>query len=102
MHAAALRADGIQEAKLDSLAGWRLSAEFCARERSALTWTEALVNVAQLHAPDKLYEPLKEHFNDREISDLSFAIAPMSAFNPMAIAFPGAYPATGPIWVETE
>lgn len=85
MHAKALRADGTPDAKLDGLAGWRVSAHFTERERAALAWTESLVNVAHTHAPDEDFDPLKTHFSDAEIADLSFAIALMSAFNRLAI-----------------
>ncbi|MEF9676645.1 carboxymuconolactone decarboxylase family protein [Pectobacterium aroidearum] len=85
MHASALRADGVPNAKLDSLAGWRVSAQFNERERAALAWTESLVDVARSHAPDEDFEPLKAHFSDAEIADLSFAVALMSAFNRLAI-----------------
>lgn len=85
MHAKALRSGGVPDAKLDSLAGWRAGEHFTERERAALTWTEALTHVDQTHAPDEDYEPLKAHFSDVEISDLTFAIALMSAFNRMAI-----------------
>lgn len=85
MHAKALRAGGMPDAKLDSLAGWRVSESFTERERVALAWTEALTHVDQTHAPDSDYEPLKAHFSDAEISDLCFAIALMSAFNRLAI-----------------
>ncbi|AJC22409.1 carboxymuconolactone decarboxylase family protein [Pandoraea pulmonicola] len=85
MHAKALRADGMPDFKIDSLAGWRVSSHYSERERAALAWTEALVHVDQTHAPDEVYEPLRAHFTDAEISDLSFAIALMSAFNRLAI-----------------
>jgi AhpD family alkylhydroperoxidase len=85
MHAAALRAAGVPDAKLDTLAGWRVSAHFSDRERAALGWTESLVDVARSHAPDEDFEPLKAHFSDAEIADLTFAIALMSAFNRLAI-----------------
>lgn len=85
MHAAALRAGGVPDAKLDSLTGWRVSTHFSEPERVALAWTESLVDVARSHAPDEDFEPLKAHFNDAEIADLSFAIALMSAFNRLAI-----------------
>jgi len=85
MHAKALRADGMTDAKLDSLAGWRVSEYFTERERAALAWTESLTHVDQTHAPDEDYEPLKAYFSDVEISDLTFAIALMSAFNRLAI-----------------
>lgn len=85
MHAKALRADGMPETKLDSLAGWRVGGQFTERERAALAWTEALAHVDQTHAPDEDFEPLKMHFSDVEISDLCFAIALMSAFNRLAV-----------------
>ena len=85
MHAKALRADGMAHAKIDSLAGWRVSPLFDARERAALAWTESLVEVARTHAPDADFAPLQAHFSDAEISDLSFAVALMSAFNRLAI-----------------
>lgn len=85
MHTASLRAGGMPPAKLDGVAGWRVSAHFDERERAALAWTESLVDVAHTHAPDADFDPLKAHFSDTEISDLSFAIALMSAFNRMAI-----------------
>lgn len=85
MHAKALRADGMPDAKLDSLAGWRVGGHFTERERAALAWAEALTHVDQTHAPDADFEPLKAHFSDAEISDLCFAIALMSAFNRLAI-----------------
>jgi len=85
MHAKALRAGGMADAKLDSLAGWRVSDNFSDRERAALAWTESLTHIDRTHAPDEDYEPLKEHFSDVEISDLCFAIALMSGFNRLAI-----------------
>jgi len=85
MHSKALRAKQVPQAKLDSLAGWRVSANFSERERAVLNWTESLVNVAETHAPDSDYDELKKLFNESEISDLNFAIALMSAFNRLAI-----------------
>lgn len=85
MHASQLRAGGMANAKLDSLAGWRVSAHFSASERAALAWAESLADVANSHAPDEVFEPLKAHFSEAEICDLSFVIALMSAFNRLAV-----------------
>ncbi|PPU28751.1 carboxymuconolactone decarboxylase family protein [Xanthomonas arboricola] len=85
MHAAALRAGGMPDAKLDSLAGWRVSPHFSERERVALGWTESLTDIANSRAPDDDFALLKAHFRDAEIADLSFAIALMAAFNRLAI-----------------
>jgi len=85
MHAKALRARDVPQVKLDSLAGWRVSERFSARERAALAWTESLTHVDRTNAPDADYAPLADHFSEVEISDLTFAIALMSAFNRLAI-----------------
>jgi len=85
MHAKALRAGGTPDFKIDSLAGWRVSSHYSARERAALAWTESLVAIDRTHAPDEDFAPLREHFTEAEIADLSFAVALMSAFNRLAI-----------------
>lgn len=85
MHSKALRADDVPNSKLDTLAGWRVSPHFSDRERAALAWTESLTHIDQTQAPDADFDPLKDHFSDAEISDLTFAVALMSAFNRVAI-----------------
>jgi len=85
LHAKALRTGGMPDAKLDSLAGWRVSEHFTERERTALAWTDALTRVDQTNAPDEDFNPLAQHFSDVEISDLTFGIALMSAFNRLAV-----------------
>ncbi len=84
-HAQALREQGVAQAKLDRLAGWRISDLFDARERAALEWAETLTAVAEKGAPDAVYESLRTHFTDAEISDLTFVVALMNAFNRLAV-----------------
>lgn len=60
-------------------------ASISARERVALAWAESLTHVDRTGAPDEDFAPLQAHFSDTEISDLTFAIALMSAFNRLAI-----------------
>ncbi len=55
-------------------------------ERVALAWTEAVVNIAESDTADSLFDELKRHFSDVQISDLTIAIGLMSAFNRIAIA----------------
>ena len=85
MHAQALRQCDVAQNKLDCLAGWRISELFSERERAALAWAETLTHVSDKGAPDELYEPLKAHFSDVEISDLTLAAALMNAFNRLAV-----------------
>jgi AhpD family alkylhydroperoxidase len=84
-HAETLRGQDVSQAKLDRLAGWRISELFDARERAALEWAETLTAVAEKGAPDAAYEPLKAQFSDAEIADLTFAVALMNAFNRLAV-----------------
>lgn len=84
-HAETLREQGVSQAKLDRLAGWRISELFDARERAALEWAETLTAVAEKGAPDVAYEPLKAQFSDAEIADLTFAVALINAFNRLAV-----------------
>lgn len=85
MHSKSLRDSGEKQPKLDAVAGWHVSTHFTPRERAALQWAESLANVGDTHAPDSDYDRLKSHFSDNEISDLTFAVALMSAFNRLAI-----------------
>lgn len=84
-HAETLRKQGVSQAKLDRLAGWRISELFDARERAALEWAETLTAVAEKGASDAVYEPLRTHFTDAEISDLTFVVALINAFNRLAV-----------------
>lgn len=84
-HAKALRDGEVSQDKLDVLAGWHSSPLFSAREKAALQWAESLTAVSQTHAPDEVFLALKTYFSDKEISDLTFAIANMNALNRVAI-----------------
>lgn len=86
LHSRALRSGGETAARLDTLAGWRLSPQFSAREKAALAWAEALTWIADSQADDTVYQPLTGHFSAQEICDLTMAIASMNALNRLAIA----------------
>jgi len=85
MHSKALRKSEYPQTKLDQLAGWHVSHAFSSRERAALAWAESLTLIAKTGAPDGDFEPLKAHFSDVEISELTFAIGLMNAFNRLAV-----------------
>jgi AhpD family alkylhydroperoxidase len=94
MHWKDLRAIGENEQRLYSLDAWRECPYYTERERSALAWAEALTLITQGHASDAAYEEARAHLNDKEISDLTFAIATINAWNRLAIParkVPGEY-----------
>lgn len=86
MHGKALRESGVDNAKLDQLAGWRVSHAFSDRERAALGWADSVTLIAATGAPDSAFEALQAHFSEAEIADLTFAISIMNAFNRLAIS----------------
>lgn len=85
LHARNLRGFVKSAQRLDTLTGWRVSGLFNQPERAALAWAVSVTHIANTHAPDEDYSPLKEHFCDREISDLTSAIVLMNAMNRLAI-----------------
>src|SRR3954453_15060338 len=94
MHWKDLRAIGEDEQRLYSLDAWRESPFYTERERAALEWTEALTLVTEGHVPDAGHEAVRGHFSEKELCDLSLAVATINAWNRLSIAartLPGNY-----------
>jgi len=94
MHWKDLRAFGEDEQRLYSLDAWRECPYYTDRERAALAWTEAVTLITNGHVPDALYEEVRPHFSDKELANLTFAVATINAWNRLSIAartVPGAY-----------
>lgn len=93
MHGKTLRAAGETDERLDALVVWREAPFFTARERVALAWAEAVTTLGPEHVADALYEEAHQEFQDRDLVELTLAVATINAWNRMAIAFRAA-PAT--------
>ena len=87
MHWKDARAGGESEQRLYGLDAWREASYYTDRERAALEWTEALTNVTDGHVPDSVYDTVRGHFSDKELVDLTWAVASINAWNRVAIAF---------------
>lgn len=85
MHSTMLRKAGESQRKLDTLAAWRESPLFDARERAALAWTETLNALGTAQVPHDALEQVREQFNEREVAELTFAIAAIRAWNVLNI-----------------
>jgi AhpD family alkylhydroperoxidase len=72
--------------RLNSLVVWRESHAFSERERAALGWAEAVTIITDDHAPDPVYEHVRKYFSDKELADLTYAVAQMNALNRIAIS----------------
>jgi AhpD family alkylhydroperoxidase len=93
MHSEEARKHGESYERLLLLDAWHESALYSERERAALAWTESLSRIAETHAPDETYAEARRHFSERELIDLSIAIAMINAWNRLAIGFRAAHPA---------
>jgi AhpD family alkylhydroperoxidase len=92
MHTEEALQAGEQEVRLHVLDAWRESAMYSERERAALNWAESLTNIAQTHAPDEAYERARGQFSDKELADLSIAIAMINGWNRLAIGARATHP----------
>jgi alkylhydroperoxidase family enzyme len=81
---------------------WRESKLYSTRERAALSWTEALTNIRDTHAPDEVFEEAQRHFSEKEVADLSIAIAMINAWNRLSIGSRIVHPLMSPRRIERQ
>ena len=87
MHWKDLRAAGETEQRLYRLDAWRESPYYTDRERAALAWTEAVTLLTEGFVPDSVYDQARSHFSEKELVDLTIAIATINSWNRMNVAF---------------
>jgi AhpD family alkylhydroperoxidase len=87
MHTHELKQANEPDSRINAVANWRDSDAFTPRERAALAWTEEISNIQDGHASDEAYAAVSEFFKDKDLVDLTFAIATINAWNLLAIAF---------------
>jgi len=96
MHWKDLKSIGEQDQRLYELNAWQESPFYTDRERAALAWTEAVTRIAETHAPDEVYEQARKQLSEKELADLTLALAAINAWNRLAISarmVPGTYEA---------
>jgi AhpD family alkylhydroperoxidase len=94
MHTKDARANGESEQRLYALTAWRETPFFTDRERAALAWTEAITLIGENHAPDDVYEEVRQRFSEQELVSLTMSIVTINGWNRLAIGFravPGTY-----------
>ncbi|MGO7295088.1 carboxymuconolactone decarboxylase family protein [Rhizobium leguminosarum] len=93
MHVKQAKILGETELRLYHVAIWRESTLFIPRERAALAWTEALTKLPEGGIPDEIYERVRGQLSEKEISDLTFVVMAINAWNRVNVGFktvPGA------------
>ena len=65
-------AEGLSAEACEALEDWRGSPLFDERERAALAYADAMAAAAAV--PDDVFQPLRAHFGDREIVELTMLV----------------------------
>ena len=94
MHVKEATIHGERPLRLHHLAIWRESTLFDPRERAALAWTEILTQLPAQGVPDDVYDRVRTQLSEKELSDLTFVVMSINAWNRVNVAFqavPGTY-----------
>lgn len=85
MHFADARRIGVSDQKLDTVAAWRESPFFSARERAALDLAEAMTRLADGgHVADAVYDEAAAQFGD-ELPQVLFAVTVINGWNRLMV-----------------
>ncbi|QKK18919.1 carboxymuconolactone decarboxylase family protein [Rhizobium indicum] len=87
MHVKQAKIHGETELRIYHVAIWRESNLFVPRERAALAWTEALTKLPGGGIPDEIYERVRGQLSEKEISDLTFVVMAINAWNRVNVGF---------------
>ncbi|HWW07280.1 carboxymuconolactone decarboxylase family protein [Collimonas sp.] len=94
MHVKEAAIHGERPLRLHHVAIWRESTLFSPRERAALAWTEILTQIPAQGVPDDVYEHVRTQLSEKELSDLTFLVMSINAWNRINVGFrlvPGTY-----------
>jgi AhpD family alkylhydroperoxidase len=87
MHVKEAKIHGERELRVHHVAIWRESPLFSEKEKAALEWTETVTKLSGQGIGDELYARARAQFSDKELTDLTFAIAVINAWNRLSVAF---------------
>ena len=87
LHARDAVAHGLDQRLVNDVAAWEDVPFFDERQRAALAWSEAVTDIVGARAPEDAYRAAAQQFSEKELVDLTLAIAHMNALNRIAIAF---------------
>ena len=87
MHGREARAAGVDQRRLDVLAGWEEAPSlYSERERTAIALTEAVTLIGDGGVSDSLWRQVSDSFEETEIVQLLMAIATINVWNRLAIS----------------
>jgi AhpD family alkylhydroperoxidase len=77
---------GVSTDKLNLVVVWREAPQFSKRERAALAWTEALIQLGS-GVSDEVYAEASAEFSEKELAYLTSAIATINVWNRYGVAY---------------
>jgi AhpD family alkylhydroperoxidase len=87
MHVKRATIHGERALRLHHVAIWRESNLFAPRERACLAWAEVLTQIPAQGVADEIYERVRTQLSEKEISDLTFSVMAINAWNRVNVAF---------------
>ena len=94
MHCKEAKIHGEHELRVYHVPIWRESTLFSEKEKAALEWTEAVTKISPEGISDEVYDRVRAHLSETEISELTFAVAVINAWNRLNISLqtvPGSF-----------
>jgi AhpD family alkylhydroperoxidase len=87
LHSETARGAGVDQAKLDTLAGWREASAFDERERAALDLAEAMTRVGDGNRVDQpVWVAARQQFSDEELAALLYLVGLINVWNRINVA----------------
>ena len=87
MHVKEAKIEGERALRLYHIPIWRESPLFSDKEKAVFNWAEAATRLEKTGVSNEAFEELSKYLTEKEISDLTFAIACINAWNRLAISF---------------
>lgn len=87
MHAHDLLDAGESMRRINAVSAWQESPFFNPKERAVLAWVEALTRLGNGPVADHVFEPLRDHFSEKGIVELTYAVAVINAWNRIGVGF---------------
>jgi AhpD family alkylhydroperoxidase len=78
---------GEDQRKLNAVVNWKSMPFFSEKEKVTLALAEAMTLLKGQEVPDHIFDDARTQFNEKDLVDLSFAIAHMNMLNRVAITF---------------
>lgn len=87
MHIKQAKIDGEKELRIYHIPVWEESPLFSEKEKAAFLWTETVTRISNAGVSDQVYNKVREHFSEKEITELTSVVAIINAWNRFAVSF---------------